>query len=41
MSSAKVDRMDRIEIIEKIGSISYWFGQMFGQDSARRPKQKA
>ena len=39
--SAKVDRMDRFEIIEEIGSILCWFGQMFGQDSARRTKQKA
>ena len=40
-SSAKFDRMDRFEIIEEIGSILDWFGQMFGQDSARRTKQKA
>jgi hypothetical protein len=36
--SAKFDRMDRFEIIEEIGSILSWFGQMFGQDSARRSK---
>ena len=41
MSSAKIDRMDRIEIIEEIGSIAYWFGQMFGQDSARMTIKKA
>jgi len=41
MSSAKVDRMDRIEIIEEIGSLLSWFGQMFGQNSARELKQKA
>jgi hypothetical protein len=29
--SAKFDRMDRFEIIEKIGSMLSWFGQMFGQ----------
>ena len=39
--SAKFDRMDRFEIIEEIGSILSWFGQMFGQNSARRLKQKA
>jgi hypothetical protein len=39
--SAKFDRMDRFEIIEEIGSVLYGFGQMFGQDSARRTKQKA
>jgi hypothetical protein len=39
--SAKFDRMDRFEIIEEIGSILSWFGQMFGQDSARMTKQKA
>jgi len=38
--SAKFDRMDRFEIIEKIGPILSWFGQMFGQNSARRTKQK-
>ena len=41
MSSAKFDRMDRFEIIEEIGSILSWFGQMFGQDSARKLKPKA
>jgi len=39
--SAKFDRMDRFEIIEEIGSLLYWFGQMFGQNSAKSPKQKA
>jgi hypothetical protein len=39
--SAKFDRMDRFEIIEEIDSILYWFGQMFGQNSARMTKQKA
>lgn len=41
MSSAKFDRMDRIEIIKEIDSVFSWFGQMFGQNSARRTKQKA
>jgi hypothetical protein len=41
MSSAKFDQMDRFEITEEIGFILDWFGQMFGQDSARRTKQKA
>jgi len=31
ISSAKFDRMDRVKIIKEIGSIFFWFGQMFGQ----------
>ena len=41
MSSAKFDRMDRFEFIKEIGSTLSWFGQMFGQNSARRTKEEA
>ena len=39
--SAKFDRVDRFEFIEEIGSMLSWFGQMFGQNSARSTQQKA
>ena len=39
--SAKFDRMDRFEIIEKTWFLYLLFGQMFGQNSARKLKQKA
>lgn len=41
MSPAKFERMDRTEIIEKIGSFYFSFGQIFGQISDKQPKEKA
>jgi hypothetical protein len=41
MSSAKFDRMARAEIIDKIGSVYLFFGQISGQHFGQTTKQKA